>query len=469
MMTRRSWFIRALLACAILSAATALVAWYLYRQIGRTPGELLDYADRRMAGHPMVESLAAPAMRLLRSNFSAPSVADRARMGFFVPPPPPRRDASEIAPPERVPPGARVWRVSPYGPIRHIGEVARLARDGDVVEIEAGDYHQDVAVWEQAKLTVRGVGGAARLLAGGRNAEGKAIWVIRNGDFDVANIDFIGARASDMNGAGIRFEGGRLRLRKCLFWNNQMGLVSSNDNPTPRSELIIEDSEFAYSHIDGKHWGHNLYVGSMRALTITGSYFHHAGIGHLIKSRATINDIRYNRLTDEVGGRASYELEFPNGGVAHVIGNIIQQQIGTENSALVSFGAEGYKWAVNTLYIASNTLVNDHPYGGTFLRVARGSGGVVSANNLLVGPGGYQVADRLTVVNDVHADWEDLWMPAREDYRLARSTATTAYQPLSDMLQGTRLVPDAQYVHPRTTRRLSGAPALVGALQDQPP
>jgi hypothetical protein len=465
----RPRFARALVACTILAAATVLLAWYLYRQIGRTPGELLDYADRRMAGHPMVESLAAPAMQLLRSTFSAPSVADRARMGFFVPPPPPRRDASEIAPPERVPPGARVWRVSPKGPIRHIGEVARLARDGDVVEIEAGDYHQDVAVWEQARLTIRGVGGAARLLAGGRNAEGKAIWVIRNGDFDVANIDFIGARASDMNGAGIRFQGGRLRLRRCLFWDNQMGLVSSNDTPTPRSELIIEDSEFAYSYVDSKRWGHNLYVGSMRALTVTGSYFHHAGIGHLIKSRATINDIRYNRLTDEVGGRASYELEFPNGGVAHVIGNIIQQQIATENSALVSFGAEGYKWPTNTLYFASNTLVNDHPYGGTFLRVAPGSGGVVSANNLLVGPGRYQVADRLTVVNDVRADWEDLRMPTRQDYRLARTTASMAYQQLSDTLPGTRLMPNAQYVHPHTIRRLTSVPTLVGALQDQPP
>ena len=469
MSARRSRVTRALVACVILAAATALLGWYLYRQIGRTPGELLDYADRRMQGHPVVESLAGPAMQVLRSTFSAPSAADRARMGFVVPPPPPRRDATEIAPPDPIPAGARIWRVSRDGPIRRISEVARLARDGDVVEIEAGDYHQDVAVWEQARLTIRGVGGAARLLAGGRNAEGKAIWVIRNGDFDVANIDFIGARASDMNGAGIRFQGGRLRLRRCLFWDNQMGLVSSNDRPTPRSELIIEDSEFAYSYVDSKRWGHNLYVGSMRALTVTGSYFHHAGIGHLIKSRAAVNDIRYNRLTDEVGGRASYELEVPNGGVVHVIGNIIQQQIATENSALVSFGAEGYKWPTNTLYFASNTLVNDHPYGGSFLRVAPGSGGVVSANNLLVGPGRYQVADRLTVVNDVRADWEDLRMPARQDYRLARTTARMAYQQLSDTLPGTRLMPDAQYVHPNTIRRLTSVPTLVGALQDQPP
>ncbi|MBL8393864.1 MAG: hypothetical protein JNK99_03805 [Candidatus Accumulibacter sp.] len=466
--TRSTWLWRALLAATIVAAATALLGWYLYRETGRTPGELMDYADRRMQGHTRIEKLAAPVMRALRSAFNAPSVAERASLPFVVPPPPPRRSAAEIPTPARIPYGTRVWRVSPDGPIRRIAEVARLARNGDIVEIEAGDYHQDVAVWEQTRLTIRGVGGAARLLADGRSAEGKAIWVIRRGEFDISNIDFIGARADDANGAGIRFEGGRLRLRGCLFWNNQMGLLAS-DETTPTSELIIEDSEFAYSYVNNQRWGHNLYVGKIRSLTVSGSYFHHAGIGHLLKSRAGVNDIRYNRLTDEIGGRASYELEFPNGGVARVIGNLIQQQSGTENSVIVSFGAEGYVWPLNTLYLASNTLINDHPHGGTFLRVARGSDHVITANNLLVGHGGYQVSDPLTVVNDVRADWEDLTLPMRQDYRLARPTARMAYRPLADGADSARPTASAQYVHPHSTKPLANAPAVVGALQDTTP
>ena len=54
--------------------------------------------------------------------------------------------------------------------------------------------------------------------------------------------------------------------------------------------------------------------GPFAVLKVTGSYFHHAKSGHLLKSRAAKNLIFYNRLTDEIGGTASYELEFPNGG-----------------------------------------------------------------------------------------------------------------------------------------------------------
>jgi hypothetical protein len=76
---------------------------------------------------------------------------------------------------------------------------------------------------------------------------------------------------------------------------------------------------------------------------VTGSYFHHADVGHLLKSRAARSHILYNRLTDETGGRASYELEFPNGGLAYVVGNVIEQAATTENETIISFGAEGYR------------------------------------------------------------------------------------------------------------------------------
>jgi hypothetical protein len=234
-------------------------------------------------------------------------------------------------------PGATVWRVGPGEVLSRIADAAQHARDGDVVEILAGDYRGDVAVWLQKRLTIRGVGGAARLFADGHNAEGKAIRVIRNGDFDVSNIDFIDTRASDGNGAGIRFESGTLLLRHCLFWDNQMGLLTPGSERDANTTLRIESSEFAYSEVKGR-WGHNLYVGAIATLTVTGSYFHHAGVGHLLKSRARVNDIRHNSFTDESGGRASYELDFPNGRDVRLVGNIVEQQQGTENGKMISYG-----------------------------------------------------------------------------------------------------------------------------------
>jgi hypothetical protein len=301
------------------------------------------------------------------------------------------------------------------------------------------------------------------MIAGGRSAEDKAIWVIRRGDFDIANIDFIGTRVSDGNGAGIRFEGGSLRISHCLFWDNQMGLLTS-DAPAADSTLNIANSEFAYSHVAGR-WGHNLYVGGIAELTVTGSYFHHAGRGHLLKSRARRSLVLYNRLTDEAGGRASYELDFPNGGEVRVLGNIVQQQPETDNSTLIAFGEEGYKWPSNRLTVASNTLVNDLRYGGTFIMAAPGADSVLSANNLLVGPGVQRAGATFTSWNDVHADWEDLERPSRQDYRLRADDRRFAYRDAPGPTPPEATTPKAQYAHPRATIALSAPPQRVGSLQ----
>jgi hypothetical protein len=80
-----------------------------------------------------------------------------------------------------------------------------------------------------------------------------------------------------------------------------------------------------------------------------------------LKSRARANHIFHNRLTDELGGLSSYELEFPNGGRAYVVGNIIERSATTDNSTIISFGAEGYASPFNSLYLASNTIIDDRP------------------------------------------------------------------------------------------------------------
>jgi hypothetical protein len=83
---------------------------------------------------------------------------------------------------------------------------ARVAKNGDVIEIAAGTYEGDVAIWRQNNLTIRGVGGRPHLEADGEYAEGKGIWVIKGRNATVENVEFSGARVPDQNGAGIRQE-----------------------------------------------------------------------------------------------------------------------------------------------------------------------------------------------------------------------------------------------------------------------
>lgn len=267
------------------------------------------------------------------------------------------------------------------------------ASDGDTVEIGPGEHVGQVAVVLQRRLTIRGVGATPPVLhAAGRHAEGKAILVLRDGDYTVENLALRGARVPDGNGAGIRFERGRLLLRGCHFHDNEMGLLGSN---TDDAELRVEACAFGDAPRHGTVNHHLLYVGRIARFELVGSRFGNGWRGHLVKSRARVNEVRYNRLVDGDGGHggASYELEFPNGGLATVVGNLIAQGPGTQNDALVSFGAEARAGddRAHALLMVHNTLVNRAGRAARFVQVhgqrLRGAPTLLLQANVLAGPG----------------------------------------------------------------------------------
>ncbi len=355
-----------------------------------------------------------------------------------------------------------ILRVGPGRAIKTLAEAARRARDGDTIEVDAGEYRRDVAVWQQDRLTIRAAGGRVRLRADGASAEGKAIWVVRGGRIRVEGFDFEGTRVPSRNGAGIRFEAGQLTVRDCRFVDNEMGLLTGND---PQAELTVENSEFAHNQRPDGH-NHQLYAGSIARLSVQGSHFHHATVGHLLKSRAAVNHIFYNRLTDGPEGRASYELEFPNGGVAAVVGNVIQQSALTENPIMISYAAEGYRWPANALVLVHNTLVDKRPEGGVFLRVVPGDVFVKAVNNLLVGNDGrLDTAAPGEYRGNFHVGWEAFAQPSDDDYRPVPGTRVPGPTEEPGEFEGLPLQPTKEYAHPRGTARLAGPPRHPGALQ----
>lgn len=358
-------------------------------------------------------------------------------------------------------PDGQLIRVGPERPTTTLAAASKLARSGALIEVDAGEYSGDVAVWTQDNLTLRSVGGRVKLRAAGAAAEAKAIWVVRAKAMRVEGFDFEGAAVPDRNGAGIRFEKGSLHISNCSFMHNEMGLLTSND---PAAVLEIENSEFAYNQRPDGH-NHNLYVGRIARLSVAGSYFHHARIGHLLKSRAAVSHIYYNRLTDETGGTASYELEFPDGGLAHVVGNIIAQSTGTDNPHLISFGAEGYKWPRNEIVLVNNTLVNSLPRGGKFLRVAPGADAIHVVRNLLVGPGSLESAGPGEYKNNFTADRRDFAQAESYDFRLKADSRWIGRGSGPGDGKGQNLQPQREYAHPRSTRRVDGSKHNPGAMQ----
>ncbi len=253
---------------------------------------------------------------------------------------------------------ARTWQVAVGD---SLAAVVAQAADGDTVELQGGVHRGQSAVLTQRQLTLRSVKGQrAVLLAQGSLAQDKAIVVVRDGDILIEGIEFRGARVPDHNGAGIRFERGRLQVTRCGFFDNQNGILAGNQAD---AELQVLDSEFDQAPAETP-LPHLIYVGRIARFELRGSRVSGGRLGHLVKSRARVNQVLYNRLADGEGGQAAYELEFPEGGVATVVGNVIEQSAGTSNPTLLSFGAEGDGQPAtappreHTLRLVNNTFVN---------------------------------------------------------------------------------------------------------------
>jgi len=359
---------------------------------------------------------------------------------------------------------AATLQVGPQRVLKLPSEAAKVAKDGDVVVIDAGVYPGDVAIWPQNRLTLRGVGGRAHLDARGKAAEGKAIWVIKGNDVTVEAIEFSGARVPDLNGAGIRFEGANLTIRNSHFHDNEMGILTGAN---PLGDILIEGSEFDNNTVDYRRYGrlgHNIYIGNVRRFTLRNSYIHDASIGHNVKSRAQENYILYNRIMDERNA-SSYLVDLNEGGNGYIIGNLFHQSANTDNPAMIAFAAERNRDnPKQTLYIVNNTFVNDRN-GGIFVN-NHSVAPAMLINNLFVGIGTI-LAGPGEQKQNLSVEEAGFKNRAAYDYRLLPGSAAIdkGIDP-GRSASGFVLRPGFQYVHPlgSEVRRQRGA-IDVGAYE----
>lgn len=271
-------------------------------------------------------------------------------------------------------------RVGPGRALRVPSEAAAVVRDGDVVRIDAGEYRGDVAVWTRNDLRLVASGGEVLLVAAGNSAQDKAIWVIQGSRTTVEGIAFEGCRVRDGNGAGIRLEGGYFVARGCRFIRNQTGFLCGDLTQT---DLVFEGCEFAWSDDDALP--HGLYVNRVRSVELRHCWAHDVARGHLVKSRAAQTRIFWSRLVDSSAGTSSYVVDVPDGGIAILVGNVIQKGVASSNETVISFAEESHGvHPIDELYVAHNTVVNDR-HTATFVRAVAGTAQLV--NNVFCGTG----------------------------------------------------------------------------------
>ena len=265
-------------------------------------------------------------MALLMAVFVAPAAAQTGSQMAL-----PEPDAEQ---------GKHEGRVLLVGPLRKLktpSAAARIAKPGDLIEIDAGVY-KDCAVWRTPNIRIRGIGGYAHVRDVSCNH--KAIWVFHASPVHISHVRFSGSRVRHNNGAGLRWEGhGRLVLEHSWIHNNQMGILAHSSK---KSRVIIRNSKFEANGDCPNFCGHGVYVGYLWQLSVSDSEFVGHKHGHHIKSRAHNTEITGNRITDGPIGTSSYAINIPDSGTANIRDNFIQKGPNTENSrAVIAIGEEG--------------------------------------------------------------------------------------------------------------------------------
>ena len=344
---------------------------------------------------------------------------------------------------------------------------AAAAQNGDTVHIAAGDYRADATTWRASNITICGIGGRARLFSDGVHAQGKGIWVIstpNSATTTIVNVEFHDAKVPDQNGAGIRLDGGSLVLRNTGFYDNENGILGGSGAAT----VTIENSEFARNGF-GDGYTHGIYIGELDRLTVRASFFHQTKIGHNLKSRARENFIENSYFMDGPTGSASYQLDFPNGGLVFLRGNLIHKGPNADNTTVVAYGFERNTWPVNTVTLIHNSLASTLGRG-TFVGVAGYTTQLTLTSNLFAGTGAISSGvsgSRLIQQNNFATAVSNLQSPD--------SVSNPNFWPVSSLLSQLQLssVPDPEYVNdapkPMTVRPIASTSGrMIGALQAAP-
>ncbi len=345
------------------------------------------------------------------------------------------------------------------------------SRDGDIVEIVAGTYREEVVI-ARNNLTVRAADGGRVIFdrtgmpvtAQG----GKGIFIVDGANATIEGIEFVGAACTSRNGAGIRWQGtGTLTVRRCVFRDNENGILGGNN---AANIAVIENNEFVGNGRGDLGFTHNLYINEIAELRFVGNWTHAlytagADVGHLVKSRARANYILYNRITAE-NNFSSYELQLTGGGLAYIIGNVIQQGGMTRNSGVISIGGDGTQHPDMGIYIANNTIVNDLGRGSFIAINGHPALPVRIVNNLVVGTGTLITGGMPTMMNNVTTMAPGFVNAAMYDYRLTMGSAAVNAGVDPGMAGGFSLSPTNEYVHPRSTvTRMSVGAIDVGAYE----
>ena len=244
-----------------------------------------------------------------------------------------------------------VRTVGPAGQFATLKQALAVARDGDTIRVTAGTYIETDLVIGR-KVIIEGVGGMARIVAGGPPANGLAL-ITTTTNVTLRNIEVTGAAVVGGVVAAIRDQGGNLTLVNSYVHDNQAGIVADRG---VSGNVGIYDSELARNGtVDGR--GLNLDVAEVGSLTLRNSWIHESPSGFELRSRADNTVVDGTRVLQTMGSGA-YAVDLPNSGRVTIGNSVIEKGIGSLGGALLHVGGDS-TYPGSIVSVASTTLISN--------------------------------------------------------------------------------------------------------------
>ncbi len=241
--------------------------------------------------------------------------------------------------------------IGPHRPYATLGAAIKEANKrgvtGQRIEIDAGSsYAEESEVYITVDdLTIVGVSGNLGLRAHLFPHDGKVAnnaFISNRYDGKGAGLSLQWLEISDLNKPAIKYHNNSEQTRLLI---EDSKIYRSSDTGVlvgvcPELSVVIRRSEF-HSNGNGTGQYHNIYIGSVKEFVLEYSYTHDSHGGQLVKSRATKNMIRYNRITDEgLLFNSNQLIDLPYGGESYVIGNLLHMSAGNTSGSVIQWARE---------------------------------------------------------------------------------------------------------------------------------
>ncbi len=251
-------------------------------------------------------------------------------------------------------PLSAAWAEIAVASAAELRDAVDRASKGETIVIAAGRY--DLTDLKLPRdVTLKGDGAVTFYSA--RPTEKGILNPLWDASLRVENIRFEGARAPDLNGAGIRHDGMHLTVINCVFENNEDGILATGQD---EGEVTITGSAFIGNGY-GDGYSHGLYAAGGRTLTITASRFIGTRIGHHVKTLTPVTKITGSSF-DDADGQTSYSIDATHGGSLTITGNSFIQAANGDNSTIINYD-KTRGGVAEALVITNNRFVNRNRNG----------------------------------------------------------------------------------------------------------